>query len=334
MPRDTSAVVSGAAILLLAYCLFLIFRPFAVALVFAAVVAVVFHPLQVRLERRIPRSWASAASTTVVVAVIIVPAFAVATGIVHETIDLAGTIGSTPMEKLVGQAHGQAARLGLDLDTMVRDAAQRTAGQAGQLASRLVSDVWSIFLGVVVALLATFFFFRDGEQALTIAGRTLPFPEERNIGLMKEIGTMINSNIAASLAAAAIQGTVGGLAFAWLGLPAPILWGAVMGFFSVFPIVGAWIVWGPAAAGLLIAGRTWDATALVVIGLALVHPVDNMLRPAIVAKATHLNGLLVLIGLLGGVQAFGVSGLLLGPVFISVAVALLTAPYAAETIER
>ena len=334
MPRDTSAVVSGAAILLLAYCLFLIFSPFAVALVFAAVVAVVFHPLQVRLERRIPRSWASAASTTVVVAVIIVPAFAVAMGIVHETIDFASTIGSTPMEKLVGQAHGQAARLGIDLDTMVRDAAQRTAGQAGQLASRLVSDVWSIFLGVVVALLATFFFFRDGEQALTIAGRALPFAKERNIDLMKEIGTMINSNIAASLAAAAIQGTVGGLAFAWLGLPAPILWGAVMGFFSVFPIVGAWIVWGPAAAGLLIAGRTWDATALVVIGLALVHPVDNMLRPAIVAKATHLNGLLVLIGLLGGVQAFGVSGLLLGPVFISVAVALLTAPYAAETIER
>lgn len=326
MPRDTSALVSGVAILLLAYILFLIFKPFAVALVFAAVVAVVFHPLQVWLERRMPRSWAAVASTTVVVAVIIMPAFAVATGIVHETIDLASTIGSAPMEKLIAQAHGQAARLGIDLDTMVRDAAQRTAGQAGQLASRVVSDVWSVFLGVVVALLATFFFFRDGEHAMTIAARSLPFTRERNIGLMKEVGTMINSNIAASLAAASIQGTVGGLAFAWLGLPAPVLWGAVMGFFSVFPFVGAWIVWAPAAAGLAIAGRTWDATLLVVIGLALVHPVDNMLRPAIVAKATHLNGLLVLIGLLGGVQAFGVSGLLLGPVFISVAAALLTAP--------
>lgn len=106
----------------------------------------------------------------------------------------------------------------------------------------------------------------------------------------------------------------------------PYTVGAVMGFFSVFPFVGAWLVWGPAAAGLLITGRAWDATLLVVIGLALVHPVDNMLRPAIVAKATHLNGLLVLIGLLGGVQAFGVSGLLFGPVFISVAAALLTAP--------
>jgi len=121
-----------------------------------------------------------------------------------------------------GEAHRQGAwpGLGIDLDTLVRDAAQRTAGQAGPLAPRVVSDVWSVFLGVVVALLATFSFFRDGEHAITIASRTLPFTKERNIGLMKEVGTMINSNIAASLAAASIQGTVGGLAFAWLGLPA------------------------------------------------------------------------------------------------------------------
>ncbi len=326
MLRDTTALLSVVAIVLLAYIQFLIFKPFATALVFAAVVAVVFHPLHAWFARRIPRSWASAASTTVVVVVIIVPAFAVATGIVHETIDLAGTIGPVPMEKFVAQAQGQAARVGLDLDALVRDAAQRMAGQAGQMASRVVGDVWNLFLGIVVALLATYFFFRDGEHALAIALRALPWSRERNVVVMREIGTMINANIAASLAAASIQGTVGGLAFAWLGLPAPVLWGAVMGFFSVFPFVGAWLVWGPAAAGLAMAGRTWHAALLIVIGLALVHPVDNMLRPAIVARATRLNGLLVLIGLLGGVQAFGASGLLLGPVFVSVAAAFLTAP--------
>ena len=213
MLRDTSALVSGVAIVLLAYLLFLIFKPFATALVFAAVMAVVFHPLHVWLARRIPRSWAAAVSTMVVVAVIIMPAFAVATGIVHETIDLAGTIGSVPMERLLTQAHGQAARVGIDLDTMVQDAAQRMAGQAGQLASRVVSDVWSVFLGVVVALLATYFFFRDGEHALTIAARALPLGRQRNIALMKEVGTMINANIAASLVAASIQGTAGGVAF-------------------------------------------------------------------------------------------------------------------------
>ncbi len=73
--------------------------------------------------------------------------------------------------------------------------------------------------------------------------------------------------------------------------------------------------------------RIWDAIILVIIGLALVHPVDNVLRPAIVASATHLNGLLVLIGLLGGVQAFGVSGLLFGPVLVMIGATLLKTPW-------
>jgi predicted PurR-regulated permease PerM len=334
MLRDTSALVSGAAILVLAYIVFLIAKPFAAALVFAAVMAVVFHPVHVWLLHRLSRSSAAAVSTIVVVAIVIIPTFAIATAIVHETVDLASTLGSVPVETLIAQAHGQAARLGIDLDTLIRDAAQRTAGQAGQLASRVVRDVWTVFVGILVAVLGTYFCFRDGEQALALVRRVLPFGHERNVALMNEIGTMINANIAASLLAASIQGTVGGVTFAFLGLPAPVLWGAVMGFFSVFPFFGAWLVWGPAAAGFVIAGRRWHAVLLAAIGLAVVHPVDNILRPAVVAKATRLNGLLVLIGLLGGVQAFGVSGLLLGPVFISVAAALLAAQPQRDNRER
>jgi predicted PurR-regulated permease PerM len=141
--------------------------------------------------------------------------------------------------------------------------------------------------------------------------------------LVQDVGAMIRSNIAASLVAGSLQGAIGGTAFAWIGLPAPVLWGVVMGFFGVFPFIGAWLVWAPAAAALALGNRPWDAVLLVVIGLAVVHPIDNLLRPAIVAHATRLNGLLVLMGLLGGVQAFGPSGLLLGPVLISVAAGLL-----------
>jgi predicted PurR-regulated permease PerM len=334
MLRDTSALVSDAAILVLAYVVFLIVKPFAAALVFAAVMAVVFHPVHVWLKHRLSRSSAAAVSTIVVVTIIMIPAFAIANAIVHETVDLASTLGLVPVETFIAQAHGQAARLGIDLDMVIRDAAQRTAGQAGQLASRVVRDVGTVFIGILVAVLGTYFCFRDGERALALIRRVLPFDHERNVALTNEIGTMINANIAASLLAASIHGTVGGVTFALLGLPAPVLWGAVMGFFSVFPFVGAWLVWGPAAAGLAVAGRTWQAALLVAIGLAVVHPIDNILRPAVVAKATRLNGLLVLISLLGGVQAFGVSGLLLGPVFITVAAALLTAPPHRESFLR
>lgn len=327
MLRYTSSIIASAALLVLVYLLFLIFKPFATPLIFAAVMVVLLDPIHARLNRRIPTLWASLICTVMILVVIIIPALAIATGIVHETLDLAHTIGTVPLGKLMINIHTQAARIGIDFDAMVRDAAQRIAGQAGQLATHVIGNTWDVFIGIIVALLSTFFFFRDGKNALAILLRALPLNQEWTKTLIKDIGIMIKSNITASFAAGSIQGLVGGMTFAWFDLPAPVLWGVVMGFFAVLPFFGAWIVWGPAAIGLTITGRVWDAIILVIIGLALIHPVDNVIRPAIVASATHLNGLLVLIGLLGGIQAFGVSGLLFGPVLVMIGATILKTPW-------
>jgi predicted PurR-regulated permease PerM len=328
--RETSPLIPALAIILLGYSVFLIIRPFATPLVFAVVMVVVFQPVYARFEQRLKPSYAAALVTLVVVLAIIVPALLIAARVVSETIDLAGNVRMLPSDTLLARAQGHAVQWGLDVESLVRNGAQRLAGQAGVLASRILRDVWALGAGLVVAILGMFFLFRDGGRLLPVVIRALPLPPVLSASIVHDVGTMIYSNIAASLVAACVQGTIGGLAFAWLGLPAPVLWGVVMGSFSVFPFVGAWLVWGPAAAALAIANRPWDALLLVAIGLAVVHPVDNMLRPAIVAHATKLNGLLVLIGLLGGLQAFGVAGLLLGPVLISVAAGLLTASASTE----
>jgi predicted PurR-regulated permease PerM len=321
--RAPSDLIPAAAVILLGYLVFLIVRPFATPLMFAVVMVVMFQPLSVRLERRLTPSVAAALSTLTVILIIIVPAVLVASRIVSETIDLAGNVRSLPFDTILARAQGHATRWGIDLDTVIREGAQRLAGQAGILASRVIHDVWALSVGIVIAILAMFFLFRDGARVLPVAVRALPLPTPVSQSLVRDVGAMIASSIAASLAAASIQGTIGGLTFAWLGLPAPVVWGVVMGVCCAFPLVGAWLVWGPAAVALLIAGRPWDALLLVAIGLAVVHPVDNLLRPAMMAHATKLNGFLVLVGLLGGVQAFGASGLLLGPVLMSVAVTLM-----------
>jgi predicted PurR-regulated permease PerM len=319
-----SPLIGALAIGVLGYLVFLIVRPFMTALVFAVVMVVIFQPLHVRLAHRLTPSTAAALSTVGVVLLIIVPALLVAGRVVGETIDLAGNVRTLPFDALLARAQGHATRWGLDVEQVIRDGAQRLAVQAGSLASHIIKDVWALFVGLIVAIVAMFFLFRDGRRVMPVAIRALPFPISMSTRLVQDVGAMIRSNLAASLMAASIQGTIGGAAFAWFGLPAPVLWGVVMGFFGVFPFIGAWLVWAPAAAALALANRPWDAVLLVVIGLAVVHPVDNLLRPAIVAHATKLNGLLVLMGLLGGVQAFGASGLLLGPVLISVAAGLLT----------
>ena len=321
---NTPHLLALVAIVVLGYLVFLIIWPFATPLLFALVMVVVFDPLYTRLQRRLRPSLAATLSTLIVVLVIIVPAVLIAGRIVDETIDLTGNIRALPFDALLARAQGHAARWGVDLDQILRDGAQQLAGQMGLLTARVIRNTWTLFIGIIVTVLAMFFLFRDGRRLLPIAIRAIPIPGALGHKLVDNVAGMIRSNIAASLVAASIQGTIGGVTFAWLGLPAPALWGVVMGFFSVFPFIGAWLVWAPAAAVLALANRPWDAVLLVVIGLAVVHPVDNVLRPAIVAHTTKLNGLLVLIGVLGGVQAFGASGLLLGPVLVSVAAALLT----------
>lgn len=314
--------MASAIILLLFYLLFLIFQPFITALILAAVIVVLFYPIHTKINRKIPNTLASLISTLIVFIIIIVPGILIATGIVNETIGLSQNLKPVSLEKLMTHVHILAEKIGIDLNAVIKESVQKIVSQAGQLASHLIGNTWNIVIGIFATLLATFFFFRDGEKGIRFV-KSFPLDSTWIENLINEMITMIKSNILASFLAASIQGTIGGLAFAWLGLPAPILWGTVMAFFSVFPFIGSWLVWIPAAATLMLSGRIWDAIILIIIGIAVVNPVDNILRPAIIASATHLNGLLIFISLLGGVQAFGISGLLLGPFTLILVAGLL-----------
>lgn len=309
--------------LVLAYLTFRVVEPFATPLIFAVVMVIVFEPLHARFSKRVKPAAAAALGTASVVLLTLVPIFLVAGQVVGEAVDLVQSLDSAPVERALDQVQGLATRFGVDLEALVRQATQQVAGSAGGLASRVVRDAWSAILGTVITMFATFFLFRDGRQIVARLPDFMPMERPQAERLLVEVRAMVQSNIAASLVAASLQGAIGGITFAILGLPAAVLWGVVMAFVSLFPVLGAWLVWGPAAAGLAMTGRPGAAVALVVIGLAIVGSVDNIVRPMMLAHATRMNGLLVLVSLLGGVQAFGLVGLLLGPLLVSVVLALI-----------
>ena len=321
--RYTPSIVASAALLLLFYLLFLIFKPFVTALIFSAVIVVLFYPIHKRIHHKIPKSWASLLSTLLVFLIIIVPGLLIIAGIAHETIALGQTISSFSLEEIMISAHTMAGKLNVDLDVVIKTVIQKITDQAGQLTLHVIENTWNMIIGIFVTLLATFFFFRDGEKVMSFV-KSLFHDSTWIENLVKEIMIMIKTNISVSFIAASTQGIIGGLAFAWFNLPAPILWGTVMGFFSIFPFIGSWLVWIPAAAGLALTGRLRDAILLIIIGLVVVNPIDNILRPAIIGSATRLNILLIFIALLGGVHAFGISGILIGPIIVILLTGLLT----------
>ncbi len=133
----------------------------------------------------------------------------------------------------------------------------------------------------------------------------------------------IYATIYGTVAVALVQGALGGLMFWWLGLPAPLLWGKVMALLAIVPIFGAFVVWIPAAIFLALEGSWGKALILVAWGGIVIALIDNLLYPSLVGNKLRLHTVPVFIAIVGGLAVFGAAGVVLGPVTLALAVALI-----------
>lgn len=188
-----------------------------------------------------------------------------------------------------------------------------------------MADLASMIGSLFVMLFALFFLLRDGDRAGQLIRRLLPFPEAERERLIRTTHDLVIASVGAGLSVAAVQGLVGGLAFWALGVGAPAAWGVAMAVCAVIPVVGTTLIWGPVAIWWLLSGEVMKALVLAGIGIGVIGSVDNLLRPLLLSGRTSVNGLVVFIGLLGGLTAFGFVGLVLGPIVLVTAGTLLDA---------
>src|SRR5947207_3353668 len=307
-----STLLFYSTVLLLAYLLYLLFSPFLTPLAWAAILAALFHSPYRRLEARWGRTRAAAACTAAVTIVIVVPVALVTTAFVQEatlavsSVDLSvQTEGFARLQRIWMRI--QASRLGGnlgDLEDLVRQGTAWIAGLVAGQAGAVLRNLVLIIVDLIVMLFAVFFFFRDGDEIMAVLRRALPFEAEQSERMITQAGDLIHASVIAGFVVAALQGALGGITFALLGLGAPVFWGVVMAFFSLLPI-GAGIVWAPAATWLLLTGSVGRGVTLIVVGVFVIGLVDNLLRPLLLSGRTQLNGLLVFVSLLGGISAFG-----------------------------
>jgi predicted PurR-regulated permease PerM len=193
------------------------------------------------------------------------------------------------------------------------------AGQMGAVARNTAGFVFDI----VLALFATFFLLRDSSTIVRLIRRTLPADEATADRLMTNTRELVSVSVTSSVIVAAVQGALGGLVFAAVGIQAPIFWGVIMAFFCLLPF-GAWVIWLPAAVLLAATGAVGRALIVAGLGFGIVSAVDNVLRPMLFSGRTSMSGLMIFISLLGGMSVFGALGLVLGPLVIATAGAVLT----------
>ena len=332
-----TALIFYGVVLLLGYLLLRVFQPFFGPLGWAAVLAICVYPWNEKLVSRFGRNRAATITTLAVTALIVGPGLVVLSAFVREA---TAAIEGLDHDVLMGQFDWVMARWervrvyipgahALDLGSLVNQASANIAGFIGARVGGLLADLAVFVFHLFVTLFALYFLIRDAGAIMRAIRRALPFDEPRRERMIRQTADLVYASVTSGLLIAAIQGLLGGLLFAVLGLNAPVFWGVVMGFFALLPFFGTWVVWLPTAMWLASTGHMTKALALAAIGAAVVGSVDNILRPALLAGRGRMNGLLMFVSLLGGVSVFGLLGLVLGPLVVALASGLLEA-YAGE----
>jgi predicted PurR-regulated permease PerM len=209
--------------------------------------------------------------------------------------------------------------LGMDLniqDVMSRleQFGTRAAGILIALSERAVNGVLEIVVTVFIMLYTQFFFCRGGQSFLRWLAGMIPLAPEQSNALFEDFFATARATLKTFVVIGAIQGGLGGLAFWVIGIPAPLFWTIVMAFASAIPSVGAQLILVPVSIVLIAIGNTWAGIGLLAWSIGVISMVDNLARPYVVGRDVNLHEVLVLVSTLGGIETFGILGLVIGPV--------------------
>jgi len=211
----------------------------------------------------------------------------------------------------------------VDLEGMALDTMKRVGNaMVAQTSSLVQNTLWTLVM-FLITIFTMVYFFHEGPAILEAFQEFLPLRPADKEAVLERLHEVTWAVFYGVIMASVIQAILGGIGWAVVGLPSPVVAGIAMFFCSLIPVGGSFLVWGPGAVYLLLQGHPAKGIFLAVWGLAVVVLVDNFLRPLFISGRTRMHALLVFFGVLGGMMAFGVAGLFLGPLLITVLLFLL-----------
>ena len=336
----TPALRRAAFLLLLALvtvAFFWIISPFFGAVFWAMVLALMFMPVHRRLCARLRGRDTLAALGTLLfcMVIVVVPMIFVVGAMVDEATSFTQRLRTgefnprTYFEQiqnaLPGWSRDLLGRFGLFNAQDVVDKLTAAVVQGGQaLTARALAigqNTLMLLVNLGIMLYLLFFFLRDGRDLAQTIRRAVPMQRQHTDFLLSKFATVVRATVKGTVVVALVQGMLGGVAFAFLGIHGAVLWGVVMSVLSLLPAIGAALVWAPVAIYLIATGSMIEGLGLAAWGAGVMGMVDNLLRPILVGKETKLPDYLVLLSTIGGLSIFGVNGFLIGPAIAALFVA-------------
>jgi predicted PurR-regulated permease PerM len=331
-PRRTDQLQHASFLLILAVVslmMAVIVWPFATALLWAALAAIMFQPLYRWMLKKMRgrRNPAAVASLLVIFFAVLVPALWLATLVVQEALTLVAALQQQPVDLaatfdniygMLPQAAQEAVdRSGwADVSSAQAKLQELLTASAGMIASQAVSigsGALSFMLSFAVGLYVMFFLLRDGERI----GRTLlnTAPVERSVSerLAERFLGIVRATIKGSGVVGLVQGVLAGISFLIVGLESALLFSVLTTIFALVPVIGAGAIYIPVGLWLLLTGAVWQGAFVLIFGVIVISNADNVLRPILVGRDTGIPDWIILVTTLGGISLLGFSGIVLGP---------------------
>ncbi|MEK7181797.1 MAG: AI-2E family transporter, partial [Patescibacteria group bacterium] len=319
---------------LVGVAVFFIFRPFITAIIAAAIISALFKRPYNFLERVMHghRGIAAFFTCILVILIIVTPILIVLSMAIGEASSIYGALGEqTKIEQFIDKTitlseNVPILNLVIDRDTLNQERllldAKQLSGNALGLLQAAYTSISHFIFWIFVMFFTLFYFLIDGKRALRYIMRMSPLRNEHDKLLVEKFVSISRATLKGTLVVGAIQGFIGGVVFWIAGVPSPAIWGFIMLLFSMIPLVGTAVVWLPTALIMLALGNVWQGVFIIAVGAGVISTIDNILRPKLVGRDTQMHPLMIFFATLGGISVFGLPGFIMGPIIISLFMAL------------
>jgi len=336
-----------AVFLLLFYLFYQVLKPFLNPLFWAAILALLIYPLHEKLTRllRNKAGISSLVMTILTIGIIVVPLFLITATLAVEMFDVYKTAQSKgEFEKLsnilqkskiiemiktnipssILQELETRFDVGsINLEAIALNGIGKTSKYLVGMFQNIARNLTSFIFNFGIMSFALFFFFRDGKRVYEEFMLLVPMNENEKLKIAKIFSDTIDGVIIGSLAIALIQGVLVGLIFWILGISYPVISGAISFILSILPAIGAAIVWAPVGIYLLFTGSVLTGIILLLFGAIVISTIDNIIRPLVIGGKVKLPTLFLLLSIFGGIQVFGFSGIILGPLLLALFISFI-----------
>jgi len=319
--------VTIIAVIIVLYLSFLIVKPFLIAIIGAAVLSYVFYPLYRFFESRIPsplskNSVAAIITVLIIIAIVLVPMIFITSVLAKEAKEGYFYLQSYIRQPEFSTRLPQYLTDNFNVD--IKNLEQPMLGLANQFivwVQNVVRGLPGAFLNIFITIFAIYYFLKGGRGLNKFLQEVFPLPDGKYKLVYNRFEELTKGIVLGQIVVGILHGLLAWVAYMFLGIGNPVLWAFLTAIISIIPVLGAGLVWFPIAVYLILVGLplglAWKGIALMVYGLLVMSMIDNVLKPKIIGDNANVHPLIVLFGILGGIQLLGLPGILIGPLILA-----------------